>query len=160
LRSAAAVECRGVPSEPIIITGVIDGPVPVEAVRPDDWPGDCGAEAVFVGRTRRETHEAHGELLRLHYEMYQPMVVRQLEQLARDAAAAHDCRYVLLQHARGDVGIGEPSVVIQVICGHRDEAFAACRELIERLKVALPIWKREVWQRGETFVDGNAAQSR
>lgn len=133
----------------LILTAIHEGPV---TTAPLDAPG--GGECVFLGRTRPETHPAFGDLLRLEYEMYDPMVDKLLEQLARDAAAQFGCTAVRLVHAKGPVAVGEASVVIQTLTAHRPEAFAATRYLIDRLKKELPIWKHEIWQRGRTHVEG------
>lgn len=139
---------------PQIITALEDGPVSALDL---DWPADCGGECVFLGRTRAETHPQHGKLLRLEYEAYEPMVRKCLDQMAQDAAAKWGCRAVRIVHARGVVPLGSASVCIQVATPHRGEAFAACRYLIDRLKHELPVWKREVWERGETFSEGCCA---
>lgn len=122
-----------------------------------DWPGDCGAEGVFVGRTRDETHAEFGPLVRLEYEVYEPMAVKLLDAMAREAVERFGCRAVRLVHARGPVAPGEASVVVQVATPHRGESFAACRYLIDRLKHELPIWKHEIWKNGRTFVEGCCA---
>ena len=139
---------------PTVEAALMQGPC---TIAPLDWPGDCGAETIFVGRTRSETHAEYGPLVRLEYEVYEPMARKLLDDLARSAAAKFDCRAVRLVHSQGSVPPGEPSVVIQVATPHRGEAFEACRYLIERVKHELPIWKREIWQRGETFVEGCTA---
>ncbi len=134
-----------------LLTSIRQGPVPVVAI---DAPTACGAECVFIGKTRGETHPDHGDLLRLEYDMYEPMAARLLRDMARDAAARWNCGAVRIVHAKGPVGLGEASVVIQALTPHRADAFDACRHLIDRLKQELPVWKREIWQRGETFVEG------
>jgi len=139
-----------------IETGMQAGPVSVVSL---DWPTDCGGEAIFLGRTRRETHREFGDLLRLEYEAYGPMASKLLDTMAREAAARWGCRIVRIAHATGAVLPGQASVVIQVGTPHRSEAFAACRYLIDRIKHELPIWKREIWQRGETFVEGCCAHT-
>jgi molybdopterin synthase catalytic subunit len=136
---------------PLILVGVCDGPV---AAEPLNWPADCGGECVFLGRTRGDTHAEFGPLQRLEYEVYEPMALKLLEAMAREAAAQWDCRAVRVVHARGAVGLGEASVVIQAATPHRAESFAACRYLIDRLKRELPVWKHEIWERGRTFVEG------
>ena len=128
------------------------GPVPMDPVLP--WPADCGAEAIFVGRTRAETHPQFGALLRLEYEIYGPMAMKLMQTIADDAGRKFGCRAIRIVHAQGPVAPGQASVVIQVATPHRSEAFAACRYLIDRVKHELPIWKREIWERGETFVEG------
>ena len=137
-----------------IDTRVVDGPVSLGEL---DWPGDCGAEAVFVGRTRDEVHEQFGPLIRLEYEIFEPMALKLMRALADEAAARFGCRTVRIVHAKGVVPPGAASVGIQVATPHRGEAFAACRMLIDRIKHELPIWKREIWERGETFVEGCCA---
>ncbi len=137
-----------------IDVAVQNGPVDGSALA---WPADCGAEAVFLGRTRIEAHPEHGELVRLEYEVYEPMATKVLEAMARDAVQQFGCRAVRIVHARGPVDPGAASVVIQVAAPHRGESFDACRYLIDRLKHELPVWKKEVWQRGETFVEGCSA---
>ncbi len=139
---------------PIIRTELCDDPV--ESI-PLQWPDDCGAECIFLGRTRVEMHTDFGTLLRLEYEAYEPMAHRALDAMSQTAVERFNCRAVRIAHALGPVAPGQASVVIQTVCGHRDAAFAACRYLIDRLKRELPIWKREIWQRGETFVDGCTA---
>lgn len=143
-------------SPPRIETDLMADPV---SIKPLDWPADCGAEACFLGRTRKEEHPELGALKRLEYEVYQPMVRSRMRQLAEEASARFGCRRVRMVHAMGPVQIGQASVVIQVAAPHRTEAFAACRYLIDTLKHDLPIWKREIWQRGETFVEGCCAHS-
>ena len=123
-----------------------------------DWPADCGGEVCFLGRTRQEIHPEHGELKRLEYEVYEPMAQKLMEDMARHASSRFGCRVVRLVHAQGPVEPGQASVVIQVAGPHRSEAFAACRYLIDRLKHELPIWKREIWAQGQTFVEGCCAQ--
>ena len=92
-------------------TAISEGPVQPVSL---DWPENCGAEAVFLGRTRDETHPKFGRLVRLEYEMYEPMAVERLDEMAREAAARWDCRAVRIVHARGTVEPGQASVVIQV----------------------------------------------
>jgi molybdopterin synthase catalytic subunit len=135
----------------MIEVGVQDGPV---AATPLNWPRNCGAEAVFFGRTRIEADREYGELVRLEYEVFEPMAVKLLDTMSRDAMKQFDAKAVRIVHAQGVVEPGEASVVIQVATPHRGASFDACRYLIDRLKHELPVWKREVWQRGETWVEG------
>ena len=137
-----------------IQTALHDGPVGCAML---DWPADCGAEAIFLGRTRSQTHPQFGPLVRLEYEVYEPMAQQQLLAMAHDAATRWPCGAIRIVHARGRIEPGRASVVIQVATPHRAEAFEACRFLIERIKHELTIWKREIWQHGETFVEGCCA---
>ena len=132
---------------------------PVHAVAEESFPAPAGAECVFLGRTRCEVHPDHGELQRLSYEAYVPLARRVLDDLAREALKRFDCYTVRIHHAIGDVPLGEASVLIQVVCGHRHEAFTACRFLIDRLKESAPIWKRERWADGTTWSKGTQVRT-
>ena len=130
-------------------------PGPVTAAALPDTPG-CGAECVFLGRTRAETHPEHGELIRLDYEAYAPMAEKLLREVAAEIAAEFGLAAVRLVHATGPVAVGEASVVVQVAAPHRGAGFDACRAGIDRLKERVPVWKHEVWERGVTFAPGHA----
>ncbi len=138
-----------------IEVGVHQGAVPIAAM---PWPRDCGGECIFVGRTRGESHPHLGALLRLEYEMYEPMAVKILHAMATDAMNRFGCRMLRIVHAKGPVELGEASIVIQVATAHRSESFAACKHLIDRVKHELPVWKHEIWEQGRTFVEGSCAR--
>lgn len=131
---------------------LLDHPVRMEAMTP--FPPECGAECVFLGRTRAETHPQHGALVHLAYEAYPPMTLQVMQSLAKAAAARWPLSAVRLHHALGVVAVGEASVLVQVACGHRAAAFEACRSLIDELKAKAPIWKREVWADGTSWSPG------
>lgn len=114
-------------------------PIDVEAVRRSVGDPAHGGEAVFVGVTRREDHAR--PVAALEYEAYEELAVAELTRIAGEAAARHGAR-VAIVHRVGMVAVGEPSVVVAASAPHRDEAFAACREGIDRLKETVPIWKR------------------
>ncbi len=120
----------------------------------DHSAGDAGGDCVFVGRTRNEQHETNGPLKRLSYEAHDTMALVQMKRLVAAARERWPISSVVLAHRVGDVEIGEASVVIGVSCGHRAEAFDACRWLIDELKKEVPIWKREVWETGATSWSG------
>jgi molybdopterin synthase catalytic subunit len=135
---------------------ILDHPVQPQALAP--FPEAAGAECSFLGRTRREVHPEHGALVRLAYEAYVPLAQRVLTDLARQAADRFDGRAVRIHHAVGDVPVGEASVLVQVACGHRGDAFGACRFLIDGLKTSAPIWKREFWADGTTWSTGHPVE--
>lgn len=136
-------------SEAVIDVQLAHGPV--REVARENIPEAVGAECVFLGRTRAESHPKHGALTLLRYEAYEPMAKTVLEDLARDAVQRFGCLAVRVHHATGDVAVGEASVLVNVITGHRDKAFEACRFLIDTLKEKAPIWKQEVWADGTTW---------
>jgi len=113
-----------------------------------------GAEVIFLGRTRAEHHDVHGPLDHLDYEVHTPLATSTLQALATEAVERWTLHAVRIQHAAGKVGPRDASVCIEVLAGHRAEGFDACRWLIDALKAQVPIWKREVWADGTTWVDG------
>ncbi|MCH2133292.1 MAG: molybdenum cofactor biosynthesis protein MoaE [Phycisphaerales bacterium] len=137
--------------EPIIDVGLHPHPV---VLLPWDPPPPGGAQCDFVGTTRPETHADHGQLRALDYEAHEPLAVVRLNELATQAVERWSLLAVRLHHALGEVKVGEASVVVQVACGHRAEAFEACRWLIDELKSVVPIWKREAWDSGSTWSPG------
>ena len=132
---------------------------PVSALPFDPFPQPAGAECVFLGRTREETHPEHGALRRLGYEAYRPMATRVLRDLAVEAGGRFDCLATRIHHAIGEVTPGGASVLVQVVCAHRGAAFEACRFLIDRLKESAPIWKQEQWADGTTWSEGTTARA-
>lgn len=136
-------------SEPIIDVKLVNHPVSVSAIEP--FPAQGGAECIFLGRTRSETHPDHGKLVRLEYEIYTTMAIQQLQDLAQQSINQFDCLAVRIHHSLGAVQVGEASVLVQVVCGHRNNSFKACSFLIDQLKQVVPIWKCEVWADGYTW---------
>ena len=98
-------------------------------------PG-AGAIVTFQGTTR--------DVDRLEYEAYAEMAERRIEAILRDCVDHHGLEAAAAEHRVGTVPLGEPSVVVAVSAAHRDEAFAAAREAIDRIKAEAPIWKQEV----------------
>ena len=81
------------------------------------------------------------------------MAERKLREIAEEAERRWECR-VAVRHRTGRLEIGEPSVLIAVSCAHRAAAFDACRYVIDTLKQTVPIWKKEVWEDGEVWIEG------
>jgi len=117
-------------------------------------PG-CGGIVVFVGEVRAE--EAPGRsLVALEYEAYDGLAAEQLRAVAAEGAARWPMARIALAHRTGRLIVGEASVAIAVACPHRADAFACCRHLIDRLKEAVPIWKRQVDEGGGRWLTGQA----
>jgi len=120
----------------------------------DDHEDGRGASCLFRGTTRPEIHPRHGNLLALDYEVHEVMALTQLRSIAGEITEEHDLLALRVVHARGRVGVGEPSVLVEAVSRHRDEAFQACRKMIDRLKERVPIFKLEVWEHGTSRPDG------
>jgi MoaE-MoaD fusion protein len=111
-----------------------------------------GAAVLFEGVVRNQTRGRR--TLYLDYEAYEGMALRQMESLAREALQQFQVREVALVHRLGRLEIGETSVLIVVASAHRAAAFDACRWLIDTLKRTVPIWKKEYFEDGAVWADG------
>jgi MoaE-MoaD fusion protein len=111
-----------------------------------------GAAVVFEGIVRNHTRGRR--TLYLDYEAYEEMALKQMNGLAEQACSQFQIRDVALIHRLGRLHIGETSVLIVVASAHRAPAFEACRWLIDTLKKSVPIWKKEYFEDGAVWADG------
>jgi molybdopterin synthase catalytic subunit len=112
-------------------------------------PGQGGV-VTFSGVVRGQSHGR--TVLRLEYEAYAEMALRVLGALVRSIEEARPGVRVAVVHRTGTLQVGEVAVVIAAAAPHRAEAFAACQEAIDRLKVEVPIWKKELYEGGEEWI--------
>jgi molybdopterin synthase catalytic subunit len=104
-----------------------------------------GGVAMFLGTVRN--HQAGQEVLRLRYSAYQQMAEAECARIVAEAQAKWDVA-VSLAHRLGQLEIGDIAVAVVAAAAHREEAFAACRYLIEQIKRRVPIWKQEFYADG------------
>jgi molybdopterin synthase catalytic subunit len=114
--------------------------------------GEDGAALVFEGVVRNQTRGRR--TLFLDYEAYEEMALERMESLAKQALQQFQVRDVAIVHRLGRLEIGETSVLIAVASAHRAAAFEACRWLIDTLKRTVPIWKKEHFEDGVVWADG------
>lgn len=119
----------------------------LEAVRGDR----NGAVALFLGTVR--DHNRGRSVEYLEYHAYEEMAQEQLRRLADQAGERWDFGSVAVAHRTGRLGIGEISVAVAVGAPHRADALAACKFLIDELKRSVPIWKKEVFDGGEVWIE-------
>lgn len=115
---------------------------------------ECGATVTLDGYVRQFTKGR--ETLYLVYEAYEPMALSEMGKLCERAREQFEIAHVGIVHRLGKLEIGETSVVISVSAPHRRAAFEACEWLIKELKRTVPIWKKEVYADGETWVEGDS----
>ena len=113
---------------------------------------DDGAAVLFEGVVRNQTRGRR--TLYLDYEAYEEMALQQLDLLASEATKKFQIRDVAITHRLGRLEIGETSVLIVVASAHRGPAFDACRWIIDTLKRTVPIWKKEYFEDGAVWADG------
>jgi molybdopterin synthase catalytic subunit len=106
----------------------------------------AGAVCTFLGTVREMTGDRR--TASLDYEAYPGMAHKKLAEIEAEARRRWPVIDAAIVHRVGRLGLGEISVVVAVSCPHRNDAFDACRWLIDTLKEVVPIWKKEVWADG------------
>ncbi|MDR3772860.1 MAG: molybdenum cofactor biosynthesis protein MoaE [Terracidiphilus sp.] len=114
--------------------------------------GEDGAVVVFDGIVRNNSRGRR--TLYLDYEAYEEMALKQMRRLAEEAREKFCVRAVTLVHRLGRLEVGETSVLIVVTSAHRGVAFEACRWIIDTLKKTVPVWKKETFEDGAVWADG------
>jgi molybdopterin synthase catalytic subunit len=111
-----------------------------------------GALVIFEGIVRNNS--CGRRTLYLEYEAYEPMAMRKLEEIGEEARRKFEIDRIGMIHRLGRLDIGETSVAIIVTSAHRRAAFEACQFAIDRLKQTVPIWKKEFFENGAVWVEG------
>ena len=119
---------------------LIHGPIDGAGWRRESVSPAVGASVEFVGIVRPV--EGDSPIEALEYEAYEPMAEAMIGRVIEEARHRWPVTRVVVRHRLGRVPVGEPAVFIGVQAPHRQEAFAACRFLIDRIKAQVPIWKK------------------
>lgn len=106
----------------------------------------CGGVVTFEGRVR-DHHEGRA-VTALEYEAYEALAQAEGDLILAEAAAQFAHARVAAAHRHGRLELGEAAVVVVAASAHRQEAFAACRWVIDEIKERLPVWKREHYADG------------
>jgi len=133
-----------------VTAGPLDPERLVDHVRQDE----AGAVALFYGVVRN--NNLGRRVLYLEYDAYPEMAANVMREIADDAMSRYSITDVAIQHRTGRLEIGETSLLVAVSAPHRREAFEACHALVDRFKEVVPIWKKEVWEGGEEWIEGEA----
>jgi molybdopterin synthase catalytic subunit len=135
------------------MTYITERPIPMAGIM-GNVDEKCGAEVVFAGYVRN--HNEGREVKKLHYECYQSMAEKQIENIVNRAKTLWRIQAVKVLHRVGQLNIGDIAIFISVSAAHRDEAFYACYWMIDTLKQEVPIWKKEMYSdSSEEWVHAN-----
>ena len=123
-------------------------PIQPEALRGRLTDPACGGYAAFEGWVR--DHNDGARVRRLEYEAFEALAVREGERILAEARVRFGVARAACVHRVGDLAVGELAVWVGVSAPHRDEAFRACRYIIDEVKHRLPIWKKEHYLDGDS----------
>jgi molybdopterin synthase catalytic subunit len=127
-----------------------EGPVNLTAVLVQVVDERAGAIATFLGTVR--AHSRGRDVIALEYEAYEDMAEEVIAEIADEAKERYELCKVAVMHRTGRVEVGETSVAIAVSAPHRQDALAACADMIEALKARVPLWKKELYEGGEEWI--------
>jgi MoaE-MoaD fusion protein len=139
-----------VDANPLVV--ITRDPIDAQKVAREMLRGDDGAICVFEGVVR---NNSKGKRTRhLVYEAYETMAYKKLEEIGQFVRQAWDIDRIALIHRLGHLDIGETSVAVIVTSAHRRASFDACHYAIDKLKKVVPIWKKEFFEDGEVWIEG------
>jgi len=127
-----------------------DAPIDTAALTATIMRPSDGALALFVGVVR--DHHRGKQVESITYEAYRPMAEKELAAIVDAVGTEFPDVAIAVEHRLGLLRVGEASIAIACAAPHRAEAFDACREIIERVKKTVPIWKKERGPDGEEWV--------
>jgi len=123
-------------------------PLDESALRAELSDPTCGGYAAFEGWVRN--HNEGVRVRRLEYEAFEPLAIKEGERIIAEAIARFGVEHAACVHRIGALEIGEQAVWVGVAAHHRDEAFRACRYIIDEVKHRVPIWKKEHYENGDS----------
>lgn len=127
-----------------------EDPIDIGAAYGHVQTGEAGAINFFFGVVRNNTQDRAVE--RLDYEAYGPMAVREMQKIADGACRRWPVLSYVIIHRTGVLHIGDMAVLIGVSTPHRGDSFEATRYIIDTIKQTVPIWKKEWFEDGATWV--------
>jgi len=121
---------------------------------------EAGALACFVGVVREDTiGDPDSKVTHLEYEAYVDVALKRMEEIRADAKKRNGIVEVAIHHIIDSLEVGEPSIFVVVLGKHRQEAFPALSETVDRVKKEVPIWKKEYTAKESHWVSTEAHES-
>lgn len=130
---------------------IVKGPISVEKAVKSVLCPSAGGTAVFIGTVRDRS--ARMKVKEMMLESAEDLAKRDLARIAKNAEARFNICRIAVRHRIGKLKVGDVIVVVSVSAPHRADAFAACRYIIDELKMSAPIWKKEIGSGKERWVE-------
>ena len=132
-------------------------PIDVCKILQDAKDRSAGGTTLFIGSVR--DHNEKGTVSEIYYEAYKEMAEDKLAEIESEVRKRWNVKKFVAIHRIGDLRVGDISVAVAVSSEHRKEAFEACKYGIDKIKTMVPIWKKEVSESGEAWVEGVSPKS-
>lgn len=113
----------------------------------------AGAVSIFIGNVRNRGK--FGNVLEMYYEAYGEMAEEKMREIEGEVKTKWNIKKLVAIHRIGNLKVGETSIIIGVCSEHRHEAFEACKYIINNVKTRVPIWKKEISEGSQMWIDGN-----
>ena len=112
----------------------------------------AGAISIFIGNVRIQGRS--GNVSEIYYEAYNKMAEEKMNEIENEAQTKWAIKKLVAIHRLGNIRVGETSIMIGVSSEHRKDAFEACKYVIDNVKTRVPIWKKEISDENQKWVDG------
>jgi len=112
----------------------------------------AGALSFFIGNVRNRGRS--GNVSEIYYESYSKMAEKKMREIENEAQTKWEIKKLVAFHRIGNIKVGEASVIIGVASEHRQESFDACKYVIDNVKTRVPIWKKEISEERQKWVEG------
>ncbi|MBL7874350.1 MAG: molybdenum cofactor biosynthesis protein MoaE [Cyclobacteriaceae bacterium] len=132
---------------------ITDKPIDVQKLIEAASSAEAGAVNVFIGTVRNQTSAK--KVVKLEYEAYEPMAIAEIHKIIQQAGEQWKLTGYAVSHRVGTLYPEDAAVVIALSTAHRKESFEACQFVIDTLKQTVPIWKREFFEDGDTWVSAH-----
>jgi molybdopterin synthase catalytic subunit len=131
---------------------ITNDPLNLEDVMFEIEDNSVGALSIFMGNVRNRGRS--GNVSQIFYESYSKMAEQKMREIENEAQAKWEIKNLVVFHRIGNIRVGETSIIIGVSSEHRQEAFEACKYVIDNVKTRVPIWKKEIFEEGQKWVEG------
>lgn len=112
----------------------------------------AGALSIFIGKVRNRGRS--GNVSEIYYESYSKMAEQKMREIENEAQTKWEIKKLVVFHRIGNIKVGEASIIIGVSSEHRNEAFEACKYVINNVKTRVPIWKKEISNESQKWAEG------
>ena len=124
----------------------------LQEIMPELEDDSAGALSIFMGNVRNRGR--YGHVSEIYYESYSEMAEQKLKEIENETQTKWEIKKLVVFHRIGNIKVGETSIIIGVSSEHRNEAFEACKYVIDNVKTRVPIWKKEISKESEKWAEG------